>query len=112
MKHLIDDIVIGKTTVKILDLGTPNQRRIITGRLVSSFDLDWTKPLDELEKDIELALNRFELEQGSFKKTIMFKNKKAGVYRGGHHIDIIDEGKGSLHWLFVGDDYIYESWVD
>ena len=107
MKNLINDIVIGKTTVKILDLETPNRRRIITGRLVSSFDLDWTKPLDKLEEDIELALRTFELEQGSFKKLIMFKNKKVGVYRGGHHIDIIAEGKGRLHWLFVGDEYVY-----
>lgn len=112
MKNLIDDIVIGKTTVKILELEAPHRRRIVSGRLASSFDLDWTKPLDKLERDIELALNRFELDQGSFKKTIMFKNKKVGVYRGGHHIDIIDEGKGSLHWLFVGDDYLYESWID
>ena len=93
-------------TVAVLDLGVPNMRRVVSGSLANSLKLDWTKPLSELQQDVELALDALSRTQGFFKNLMMFATKNVRVYRGGNHIDIVDDGKGSLNWLFVGDNYV------
>lgn len=95
-----------KMTVGIFDLGVPNMRRVVSGSLAASLALDWTKPLAELQKDVQLALETLSETQGFFKNLIMFGTKNVIVHRGNNHIDIVDDRKGSLNWLFVGDTYI------
>lgn len=34
-----------------------------------------------------------------------FSGKDVLVYQGGHHLDIVDNGKGSLGWLMVEDHW-------
>lgn len=102
----IDDNIGIKAPVLVLDLGVPNTRRVISGSLANTFSLEWTKPLEELEKDAELAIDALRRTQGFLKNLIMFGGKNIRVYRGNNHIDIVADGKGSLNWLFVGDSYV------
>lgn len=93
--------------VKILYL--PNgYKRVIYGKFSEQFDLDFYQPLDDLKTDIELALAVFESNQSLFKKLFVFKNKNIRVYQGGHHLDIIDDGKKSLEWLIIEDHWTEE----
>lgn len=106
-EHLrIDDKTGIKAPVLVLDLGVPNTRRVISGSLANTFNLDWTKPLKELAEDAEVAIYALRRTQGFLKNLIMFGGKDILVYRGNNHIDIVADGKGSLNWLFVGDSHI------
>lgn len=102
----INDNIGIKTSVLVLDLGVPNVRRVISGSLANTFSLEWTKPLEELAKDAELAIDALRRTQGFLKNLIMFGGKDIRVHRGSNHIDIVEDGKGSLNWLFVGDSYV------
>lgn len=92
--------------VKIFDLKN-GQRRIAYGKLVNSFELDYSKPLSELKQDIELSL--YALSRSSFWKSIKFLNKDVIVYQGNNHLDVVDNGEGSLGWLHVEDHYVNTS---
>lgn len=90
--------------VKIIQL--PNgYKRVIYGKFFEHFDLDFYQDLDKLKTDIEFALSVFERNQSLFKKLFVFKNKNIIVYQGGHHLDIVDNGVGSLNWLIVEDHW-------
>ena len=89
--------------VKIFDLKN-GQKRIVYGKLINSFELDYSKPLSELKSDIELSL--YALSRSSFWKSIKFFNKDVIVYQGNNHLDVVDNGEGSLGWLHVEDHYI------
>lgn len=93
--------------IKILHL--PNgYKRVIYGKFFEKFDLDFYQPLDDLKTDIEFALAVIEKNQSLFKKIFVFKNKNIRVYQGGHHLDIIDDGKKSLEWLIIEDHWTEE----
>lgn len=89
--------------VKIFDLKN-GQKRIVYGKLINSFELDYSKPLSELKSDIELSLDA--LSRSSFWKSIKFFNKDVIVYQGNNHLDVVNNGEGSLGWLHVEDHYV------
>lgn len=85
--------------MKIKVVKASGGRRLIKGKYADVLDLDYTQDLPELQKDIDLALPTL-LDNLS-----MIDNLTTGqnilVYRGGNHIDIVEDGKGSLNWLIV-----------
>ena len=89
--------------VKIFDLKN-GRKRIVYGKLVNSFELDYSKSLSELKLDIELSLNA--LSRSSFWKSIKFFNKNVIVHQGNNHLDVVDNGVGSLNWLIIEDHYV------
>lgn len=81
-------------------------KRVIYGTLVNRFDIDYNNPnLSELRDDIDYCINILANTQ-SLKTMMMFFNKEIIVYQGGHHIDVVDNGKGSLGWLTIEDHLI------
>lgn len=92
-----------KADVKVINLNN-GYRRLIFGKFMNSFDLDFTQDLTSLRRDVELSLNA--LKDSSLSKKLAFFNKRVRVYEGGHHIDIIDDGVGSLNWLIVEDHWV------
>ena len=83
--------------IKIIKL--EGSRRLVKGKYADLLDLDYAQNLDELYKDINLALPSL-LESLS----LVEKLTMAGdiiVVRGSNHIDIVQDGKGSLGWLTV-----------
>lgn len=92
--------------MKIKVLNLPNgDKRIISGKLLDQFDLDYTQEMSKLKRDIEFALSVLERNQSSLENLFTFANKNVRVYQGGHHLDIIDDGVGSLGWLTVEDHW-------
>lgn len=90
--------------VKIVNL--PNgEKRIISGELVEQFDFDYTQELSQLKQDIEFALSTLQRKKSYWEKLFPFPNKDIIVHQGGHHLDIVDNGKGSLGWLTVEDHW-------
>lgn len=89
--------------VKVINLKN-GYKRLIYGKLVKVLGVDYTQDLSELRDDIELSL--YALRGSSFIQKIAFINKEVIVYQGGHHIDIVNHGKGSLGWLRVEDHYV------
>lgn len=77
------------------------KKRLVYGKFLKAFDLDYTQDIDSLKEDIELSLER--LYNSSLFKRLAFFNKKVFVYQGNNHLDIMDDGVGSLNWLIVED---------
>lgn len=78
-------------------------KRYVFGKLVPLFDVDYTNPnLTELRDDISFCLKAL-AESPRFRDRLRFLNKKVFAYIGSHHIDIVDDGVGSLNWLIVED---------
>ena len=86
--------------VKIIKLAN-GKKRLIYGKFLKAFDLDYTQDLTSLKVDIELSLKR--LYESSLFKRLAFFNKNVFVYQGNNHLDIVDNGVGSLNWLIVED---------
>lgn len=77
--------------------------RVIYGPLAEDLDIDWTQGLDDMKGIIEFLLsNHYGQSLPSFKKA-KFKNIK--VYTGSSHLDIVDDGVGSLGLLRVEDNF-------
>lgn len=80
-------------------------KRVVFGKLVNSFDINYQNPsLTELQGDIEYCLRILENSK-ELKNRLMFFNKNVIVYKGGHHIDVVDDGVGSLNWLVIEDHW-------
>lgn len=92
-----------KADVKVITMGE-NKIRIISGKLINVVDVDYSQNLTALRKSIELALDT--LKRSSIKHWLVTAVKDVIVYQGHNHIDIIDNGRGSLNWLIVEDHYI------
>jgi hypothetical protein len=89
--------------IKIFKLKN-GMKRLVYGKFLKAFDLDYTQDLTSLKADIELSLRR--LYDSSLFKRLAFFNKKVFVYQGNNHLDIVDDGVGSLNWLIVEDHYV------
>lgn len=99
---------INKTTqadVRVIDL-KDGKRRLIYGKFIKMLDVDYTQDLDGLKKDIELSLDA--LRYSSFSQRLAFFNKDIVVHKGNNHIDIVDNGEGSLGWLRIEDHHVSE----
>ena len=84
-------------------------KRLVYGKLLKIFDLDYTQDLSSLKIDIELSLKR--LYESSLLKRLSFFNKNVFVYQGNNHLDIVDDGVGSLNWLIV-EDHITDEFME
>ena len=84
-------------------------KRLVYGNLLKAFDLDYTQDLDSLKVDIELSLKR--LYESSLLKRLAFFNKNVFVYQGDNHLDIVNDGVGSLNWLIV-EDHITDEFME
>lgn len=91
--------------VKVVNL--KGIKRVISGELLSVIDVDYTQSLSELKTDIEYALPKL-VDYNKSKKRIFFSDNRtvknyARVHEGSHHLDVVDDGVGSLGWLRVED---------
>lgn len=89
--------------IKIIQLDE-TIKRVIHGKLLNAFDLDFTKDLSSLKTDIEMTLDILKNSKLSLKFAFMTKN--IIVYQGHNHLDIVDNGVGSLNWLIVEDHLV------
>ncbi|MDP7849478.1 hypothetical protein [Acinetobacter baumannii] len=93
--------------IKIVNL--KGVKRVIHGKLLDDLDIDYTQNLDSLKADIELALTTWirmnKLTLIGSLKTISVKN--VVVHQGSSHLDIVEDGVGSLNWLTVLDNRIF-----
>lgn len=90
--------------VKIIHLDK-NTRRLVHGKYLHLFDLDYTQPLNELFNDVSDCLDMLLDSKFSLQIRAAF-TKAVAVYSGSNHIDIINDGVGSLNWLVVEDHWI------
>ncbi|WP_213071306.1 hypothetical protein [Acinetobacter sp. BIGb0102] len=90
--------------IKIIKLEN-GMKRLVYGKFLKAFDLDYTQDLTSLKADIEISLQR--LYDSSLFKRLAFFNKNVFVYQGNNHLDIVDNGVGSLNWLIVEDHYVH-----
>ncbi|WEV48108.1 hypothetical protein OZX61_07365 [Acinetobacter sp. ESL0695] len=88
----------------------PNgKKRLVFGKLLGAFSgIDFTQDFSELKDDIERSLEF--LEQTKLKYKLAFLTKKIFVYQGNNHLDIVDDGVGSLNWLIV-EDHLTEEYM-
>ena len=85
--------------VRVIPLRENNVMRVVRGPLASAIQLNYEQSdLPSLEKQLEFALIALNFPQ------IMAEVK---IYRGGSHLDLIQDGVGSLGWLFVADHSHY-----
>lgn len=89
--------------VRIMDMKN-GYRRLIFGKYANTIELDYTQSLTQLKRDIELSL--YALRDSSFSKKLAFFNKEVYVHQGAHHIDVVDNGVGSLNWLRIEDHWV------
>lgn len=94
--------------IRIIQLKN-GMKRLVYGKLLKAFDLDYTQDLDSLKVDIELSLER--LYESSLLKRLAFFNKNVFVYQGNNHLDIVNDGVGSLNWLIV-EDHITDKYME
>ncbi|WP_110974788.1 Arc family DNA-binding protein [Acinetobacter sp. WCHAc060042] len=97
-----------RSDVKIVHLAN-GKKRVIYGKLINNFSLDYTQELDQLRDDIHLSLEV--LSGSSFWNSLKFFNKDVLVYKGDNHIDVVDNGKKSLGWLIV-EDHITDKYME
>lgn len=97
-----------RSDVKIVHLAN-GKKRVIYGKLINNFSLDYTQELDQLRDDIHLSLEV--LSGSSFWNSLKFFNKDVLVYKGDNHIDVVDNGKKSLGWLIV-EDHITDEYME
>lgn len=84
-------------------------KRLVYGKLINAFDLDFTQDLSALREDIEISLEI--LKHSKLKYRLAFMTKNIFAYQGGSHIDIVDNGVGSLNWLIV-EDHITDEYME
>lgn len=97
--------------IKVVNL-SDKEKRIIYGELADQFDLDYSQELGKLKRDIEFALSVLEQLQPKLfakKQPKLFAKKNVRVYEGGHHLDIINDGVGSLNWLIIEDHPMFRN---
>ncbi|ESK54880.1 hypothetical protein F990_02323 [Acinetobacter tjernbergiae DSM 14971 = CIP 107465] len=94
--------------VKIFHLKN-GKKRVVYGKLLNNLSLDYTQDLSQLRDDIHLSLEV--LSGSSFWNSLKFFNKEVLVYKGDNHIDVVDNGEGSLGWLTV-EDHITDEYME
>ena len=96
--------------VKIVNL--KGIKRVISGELLDVIDVDYTQSLSMLKTDIEYALPKLIDYNKSKNRFFFFHNRAvknyARVHEGSHHLDVVDDGIGSLGWLLVQDHQVFD----
>ena len=86
--------------VKVIKLDN-SKIRYVFGSAVHAIDIDYTLPLHELESMLNYAIEILVSTDPAFSK---FKHKNnIRVYSGNNHIDVIQDGVGSLGLLIIED---------
>lgn len=94
--------------IKVVKLEN-GRKRLIYGKFVKVFGVDYSQDLVSLQKDLQLAVDVF--IQSSLFYRIAYFNDSVYVYKGDSHIDIVVNGKGSLNWLRV-EDHITDEYME
>lgn len=102
---LLEQVIGNRNSyVKVIHLEN-GYKRLVYGSIINLIDVDYSNPnLTELKSDIDHCLTILK-RSNSLKFKMMFFNKNIYIYEGGHHLDIVDEGKGSLGWLIIEDHW-------
>lgn len=82
--------------------------RVVKGKLVNDFLIDYSKSLEEIKEELEQLLDFWMASNTDdvIKQLGTFpKSGEVAVHSGSNHIDVILCGKGSLGWLTVADHY-------
>ncbi len=90
--------------LKIIVLENKNIR-VVNGKLLNELSLDWTMPLNELKRVIEFVISEYKNDLPALKTQTY---KKLVVYQGNNHLDLVDDGVGSLDLLCVADNLVTE----
>ena len=96
--------------VKIIHLEN-GIKRVVFGKLLNTFEIDYKNPnLEALKEDIDYCIHVLQ-QSRSIKDRLKFFNKNVLVYKGDNHIDIVDNGIGSLNWLTV-EDHLTDEYME
>ena len=77
--------------------------RVIHGDLYEELDIEWDKyDLKELKTMLEILLDSHQNDLKSLRR----KGKNIKIYKGSNHIDIVEDGVGSLGILKVLDYHL------
>nr|KAB1665061.1 hypothetical protein F8B05_19340 [Acinetobacter baumannii] len=82
--------------------------RIVEGKLLNDFMIDYSKPLGEIKDELEQLLDYWNIEYSEYIKSQLGyfpRVEEIIVYEGSNHIDIVLKGKGTLGWLSVKDHF-------
>lgn len=101
LKQWITAEILRKRQMKIKILNIPGGKRIVKGKYADMIDLDYSQSLEDLEKDLTFVLPTL-LENLSLFDQIAARGSYR-VYRGSHHLDIVNDGVGSEEWLTIED---------
>lgn len=91
---------MSQADIRVIHLAN-GKKRLVYGKFSKTLGLDYSQDLNSIKTDIELSLDA--LSRSSFSHRISMFNKDILVYKGNNHIDIVDNGKGSLGWLRIED---------
>lgn len=99
-----------KVWMKVKIVNLKGIKRVISGELLHAIDVDYTQSLQELKSDIEYALPIL-VDYHKSKKRFFFSDSRTvknyvRVHEGSHHLDVVDDGIGSLGWLLVQDHQV------
>lgn len=91
--------------VKVINLN--GIKRVVHGELIDELDIDYTQDLDSLKDDLNLALEAWiEVNQSKALGFLKIAFKNIHIHQGSSHLDIVNNGVGSLNWLIVQDHVI------
>lgn len=93
--------------MKVKIINFEGVKRVIFGEMVNDIDIDYTKSLTALKSDLEyvipiLAEHSKSKDKFAFMKRNTIKNR-VRVHQGTSHLDVVDDGVGSLNWLRIED---------
>ncbi|MPS92785.1 hypothetical protein [Comamonas sp.] len=89
--------------VKVINLS--GIKRVVRGQLIDELDVDYTQNLNDLKTDLDIALEAWlEVNQTKMFGFIKTAFKNIHIHQGSGHLDIVDDGVGSLNWLIVQDN--------
>ena len=82
---------------KVFAMPEERKKRVVYGLLADAIEIDYTqKSLADISEQIKLALCKIERVVPK-----VFIGQSICVYEGGNHLDIINDGVGSMGWLIV-----------
>ncbi|RUS68267.1 hypothetical protein CUZ56_00755 [Saezia sanguinis] len=91
------------SSIKVIQINKKT-RRVVFGPALKYFDLDYSLPFSKLRPLLEVAISSaIELDP----QFSHLADKDVRVHEGSHHLDIIEDGVGSLELLIITDEESY-----
>lgn len=81
---------------------TEDKVRLVYGDFLSEIDMDYTLPLKEIHRILDKIVYVLIRVDERYKK---LKNKNIRIYEGGNHLDIVEDGIGTLGLLRIEDHF-------